>query len=405
MSDLPVLSGIGHVGPSGCGVENLRGDLAASRPRLSEVDRSADYHHGNSSRLSSQVGSPDLTTWVPARAARRMSFPSRWCLAAARMALEDALLPLDKSLGDRTGAILGTAFGTTAFTEALLKEILLDGPQAASPFYFAETVANAPTAQMAIGTGATGTNETVTQREVGDLVSLGRAAAELRRGRCDRVLAGVYDEIHPLIHAYLDRYRALARPIGDDDELARPFDRRRNGFITAEGATVVVVEKESAAQERGARILARIRGAGEAFDPSAPGHGWGVGEQGLARGLHRMLDRARVAVSDIDLIISGASGSIDGDRIEAGILRRLAPTLPPIVAPRGVTGVFGGAFLAAAILIAGGAKTGSTVGFSVADSELGISPHDGSELEPPSLSLISTPAAGGAAAWLLLERA
>lgn len=117
-----------------------------------------------------------------------------------------------------------------------------------------------------------------------------------------------------------------------------------------------------------------------------------------------MLERSGVRPDDIDLVVSGASGSLRGDRIEAGMLRGLGAPLPPVVAPRTVTGVFGGGFLAAAISIAVGSPVGPPKGFRKMDPELRVRLHDGSPLDPPNLTLVSTPASGGAAAWLLLER-
>src|SRR5258706_531468 len=139
---------------------------------------------------------------------------------------------------------------------------------------------------------------------------LGGAAA----GRADRALVGGVEEMPPLLHALLDRFLALARPGITEGEAARPFDRRRDGFMAAEGAVVLVLEAEDGARARGARVYARIRGAGGAFDPSAPRVGWGRGHEGLAQGLRALLDRLRLAPRDVPRIASGASGSVGRER-------------------------------------------------------------------------------------------
>ena len=138
--------------------------------------------------------------------------------------------------------VIATAFGPSTNTEALLKQILFEGPEAASPSLFMESVANAPAAQIAIALQARGASLTVCQREAGPLLALGTGAAEIAAGRAGRVLAGAVDEMTPLLHALLDRFGALARAGADGEELARPFDRRRNGFLAGEGATVAVLE-------------------------------------------------------------------------------------------------------------------------------------------------------------------
>ena len=398
-----VVTGVGVVGSFGCGLTALAEVLRTSRPVLSEVDRSAGYHLPESARTAALIGGADLTTWVPPASARRMSPPSKVAVAAARMATAEAGGDEEAGL---TEVVLATAFGPASFTERMLRGILAEGPETASPFLFTECVANAPAAQVAIAGRARGPNITVTQREAGPLLALGRAAADVATGSVERALAGAADESPPLVHALLDRYRALSRPGADGGEAARPFDRRRSGFCLGEGATVLVVEDEAAARARGARILARVRAWGSAFDPSASRVSWGRGHEPLARAARRMLDRASLAPSDIDLIVSGASGSVAGDRLESATLHALwgdAP-LPPVLAPKSVSGEYGGAQLAAAILATAGAEFGPTAGFETFDPELRVIPHAGGPLPLPRRVLVTSLAGGGAAAWVVLER-
>jgi len=228
----------------------------------------------------------------------------------------------------------------------------------------------------------------------------------VRRGVARRSLAGAVEEMTPLIHAVLDAFGALARAAGGAPEQARPFDRRRNGFMAASGAAVVVLEEAAAARARGASLLARMRGWGSAFDPTAPQAGWGRGEEGLARALRRTLARSGLTPGDVDLIVSGASGAVAGDRLEARVLRGAwdGVPLPPVVAPKAVTGEYAGGHLAAAVLAATGRPFGATPGFAEPDPECGVVPHDGAPLPPPRRVLASSLAAGGAAAWVILER-
>ena len=105
-------------------------------------------------------------------------------------------------------------------------------------------------------------------------------------------------------------------------------------------------------------------------------------------------------------MVSGANGSIPGDRLEALVLKELwgDRPLPPILAPKAVTGEQGGSTLAAAVLALEGRPFGATPGFERVDPELGIAPHRGGELPRPSRVLVTALAVGGAAAWAVLER-
>jgi 3-oxoacyl-[acyl-carrier-protein] synthase II len=401
-----VITGLGTIGCFGAGRESLRTALAGSAPDLSEMDRSAGLHRDGGSRLAALARGCDLSPWVRPTAARRMSGPSKLAVAAARMAIADGGLENTAEGWDETGVVISTAFGPTDFTERLLRSIASGGPETASPSHFTESVANAPAAQIAIECHARGPNVTVTQREAGAVIALGRAAAEVAEGRARRVLSGSVEEITPLLHALLDRFGALARALPGRREAARPFDRNRNGMLAGEGATVVLLEAESSAVARGARILARVRGSAGGFDRTASRVGWGQGVEPLAAALLRLLARVGLQSGEIDLVVSGASGSRAGDRLEAQVLRKLfaGGPLPPVLAPKSLMGEYGGGFLAAAALAVGGGDFGATEGFAEPDPELGVVPHAGGRLAGGRV-LVSSLAAGGAAAWVVLEQA
>jgi 3-oxoacyl-[acyl-carrier-protein] synthase II len=320
------------------------------------------------------------------------------------MALEEAGLPA--LAGRRTAVVLATAFGAVMFTEKLLRQILEEGPEAAQPFYFSECVANAAAGQTAIALGARGANVTITAREAGPLLALARGAHEVREGRADVAIVGSTDEMTPLLHALLDRFGATARAAGGREERARPFDARRHGAMAGEGAAVVVIEREAEAASRGAVPIARIAASFSAFDASASESDWGTGFETLARALTGGLSRAGLRTSDVDRIVSGASGSRRGDRLEGLVLRAAwdGAALPPVLVPKAVLGEYGGGLLASAVLAVGGAPFGRVAAFELPDPELNIRPHDGSPLDAPRGVLISALAAGGAAAWVLMER-
>jgi len=400
------IAGLGVVSAAGIGKQALESLLARGRPTLTEIDRSDGYHPEPAATRACLVGRFPSSDWIPPLVARRMSPPSRFAVVAARLSLEDAALPLPAEADEQTGVVMATAFGATSYSQRLLDQILDEGPQAASPAVFAECVANAPAAQIAIHCRASGGNHTICGREAGELLAVARAGTEIAHGRARRVLAGAVEEMVPVLHASLDRFGALARPSDDGPEVARPFDRERNGFLAAEGATVLVLESREELERRAAEVPVWLRGWQRAFDATAPRAGWGRGVERLARALARGLERCGLSTADIDTIVSGASGSVAGDRLEAHVLRRAwrdAP-LPPVVAPKSVVGEYGGGLLAAAVLVASGAAPGPTHGFATPDPELGVVPHDGSSWPRPRRVLVSALAAGGAASWLILER-
>jgi 3-oxoacyl-(acyl-carrier-protein) synthase len=415
-----LLTGLGTVGAYGCGAGSLRRALADPDPEslLSDVDLSAGFHRKGGARRALLTRGVSLAEWLAPGEARRMSPPSKLAVAAARMALDCAGFADRRSDREDTSVVISTAFGPTSYSEALVRQILFEGPEATSPFLFTESVANAPAAQIAILCRARGPSVTVCQREAGALQAVGNGAADVASGRVSRALAGAVEEMTPLLHALLDRFGALAPGV------AQPFDRRRAGFMASEGATVVLLETAESAAERGGRALARVLAWGSAFDPTAPQTGWGTGHERLARSLCRGLARAGLDLGDVDRIVSGASGARGGDRLEALMLRAAwsasGKPLPPVLAPKSLVGEYGGGFLGAAVLAASGACFGTGVGAGGTgfepDPELGIAlghqkdttdpsdPTDRSDFSQtaPSTVLVTSLAAGGAASWLVL---
>ncbi len=407
LSEPVLITGLGTLGAWGGGSERLAAALAAGAPLAREIDRAAGYHLPQGSRRACLVPPGELAGWLSPGEARRMSPPSKVAVAAARMALRCAGISSEDG-ETRTAVVIATAFGPSTNTEVLLKQILDEGPEAASPSLFMESVANAPAAQIAIALKARGASLTLCEREAGPLIALGTGAAEIAAGRASRVLAGSVDEMTPLLHALLDRFGALARSAEEGgEELARPFDRRRGGFLAGEGGTMVVLESAEGLAARGGRALARVLARGSAFDPTAPPSNWGHGHRTLARSLRRTLERAGLKPGDVDLVVSGASGAREGDRLEAEVLRAVweGGPLPPVAAPKAVTGEYGGGHLAAAVLAALGAPFGPTPGFAEEDPALGIAPLAGPLPEAPSVVLATSLAAGGAAAWVVLGKA
>lgn len=400
-----MITGLGVVSSAGAGREPFERWLASGDCLASAIDRSAGYHRRGGARHALLVGNLNLSTWVPPAVARRMSPPARYAVAAARLALEDAALPSDHPLLGQAAVVMATSFGPSSFTERLLTGMLQDGPEAASPALFTECVANAPAAQIGLSLTARGVNVTITQREAGALLAVVQAAREIELGRTPIALAGSSEEITPLLHALLDRFGALARPLaGEEVERARPFDRRRNGAIAAEGAVVLVLEDAAAAAARGARPLARFVAGGGGFDPSASVSGWGDSGVQLGAALVARMRSLGVDPERIGRWMSGANGSRPGDRAEAALAaaRQSAGTVVPLLAPKGIVGEYGPGFLAAGIVAARGGAVASVDGFE-ADPGLGCQPQGSGGR--PALVCMATTSAGGAAAWCVVEGA
>ncbi len=395
----PWITGAGVMSAAGAGLDGIAGDLAAARIRAVGVDRSAGLHRSAGACTAVLASHLPTAEWIPPMVARRMSPGSRLAVVAARTAAADAALGPERV--DGAAVVLATIYGAATVTEKLLRQIMLESPEAASPALFTESVANAPAAQVALQLGARGPNITVTQRQAGALLALGRAAALIRAGHAEVVLAGAVDEVSPLLHAALDRFGALTTPGPSGGETPRPFDRRRDGCLAGEGAAVLVVESESHARRRGARPLAILAGAGRSFDPSSPRSGWPRDPRPLAEDLEAFLRRHG---GRPDVAVTGGSGARGGDRLEGLVLARVLDPLPPLLAPKAVLGDHGSAQLTTAMVTLAGGHVAPPPGFGEVDPGIGVAPFSGGVLSPSGRTLITAFAPGGAASWALLDR-
>ena len=395
MTEQLAVTGIGTVDASGFDVEDLARDLELGVHRVRCLP-------GEPSRFARWIDNSRLSEELPRGAARRMSRPSQFAVVAARRALADSGFA-QPSLSGSTSVVVATTFGPLAYTEKLLDQMQDEGPTAASPALFTECVANAPAAQVSIATSAEGANIAISQREAGPLVALGVGCAEISAGRADRVLVGCTDEVTGVLHRVLSRFGALTDSQGNG-KTPQPFGPERDGFLLSEGATILHCEKLVAAQERGIRLIAVVAACGGAFDPTASRAGWGQGSDALANSMIRWFAREGIDPDSIDLIVSGASGSVQGDRVEGQMLRRVwnGNAMPSIVAPKAVTGEYGGGFLAAAVLAVQGKGLPRSVPTGT-DPSIGVHLQATADSVRPKRVLVTTCAAGGAVAWVVLE--
>lgn len=156
------------------------------------------------------------------------------------------------------------------------------------------------------------------------LAGIALGATLLRTGAIDMAIAGGYDPISEYAYGGFNAMRLIA------DGPLRPFALGRKGMKLGEGYGVVVLERRSGAQARGAEVLATIAAYGEscdAFHLSKP-HPEG---EGAAVAMHAALQRAGIDPREIGLIAAHATGTPENDAAEyAAMKREFGPLLVDI---------------------------------------------------------------------------
>jgi len=308
-----VVTGIGMVTPLGIGKEEFGRRLFAGDSAIDTV-KSFD-----TSTFSSHLGA-EVTNFTPrdfisVKNLRRMDKIALMTAASTRMALDDAGIKITEGNRDRTGIILGTAFGATDVTLQFASTLLTEGPALVNPILVPNTVMNAPAGHTSIELGFRGINTTVTHFAVSAETAIAYAAAEIRRGAADFIFTGGVDILSKFYYEVLTKFHALS-PQNGGQEACRPFDNDRNGAIAGEGCGIICLESMQSAMTRGRKPYCEITGVGMGSSPTTP-TGWPANTDGIKRTISRALKNAGNDVSDIQAISAAATGSNVLDAIEA----------------------------------------------------------------------------------------
>ena len=269
---------------------------------------------------------------------------TKFLIAAARYALEDALIKKDGEFipgaprAEQIGICSATAYGSLDAITELNRVAELEDPRYINPTRFPNTVINAAAGYVSIWQDLRAPNTTIVDGNCGSLDAVLTAETHLRRRRAQVFLVGGGEVVSEPLYLALSKLGVLATD-------GQP------GLEMGEGACYAVLEEEHHAQERGARIQGFVRGYGTAFEPPKSEalliH---VDPLAVSRAIEQALDDAEVSVADVDLVIAARSGFDQMDQAEV----------------EGLTQVFGGDVPAVALKQLHGETFGAAGAFGMA---------------------------------------
>jgi 3-oxoacyl-[acyl-carrier-protein] synthase II len=391
------ITGIGIVAPGAVGIEPFRAMLDAGTTAIQPIDRFDT--EGLAAHTAALVRDFKARDYIPAMKMRRMNTLSRYAVAAARMAIDDAATqPAIDS-----GVAIGSAFGPVQTSVDYMQEYVSRGPALAPPQLFAESVANAPGSHIAIEFDLRGFNITMTQRESSLLAAAMYGCGQIVKGTVPSAIIGGVEEVNEMVFSVLDRLGTLCHADGELSERMRPFDRRRNGMAIGEGSAMFVAEGTPSREPYG-----WLSGFGIARDTTASISDWGTGHEQVAAAMRSAIDDAELQLSDIDAIYASANGTMRGDKLELrAIGNAFGDACPPVVATKGYFGEYaaGGGFqLAAALLAMRDQKLHPSLGFEEADPEMHFTPVSETRAATLRHILVNSLSAGGGVVCAVVSR-
>lgn len=348
-----VVTGMGVISPVGNTVNQFWNSLVQGKSGISAIDTfdTARYK----TKIAGLVRDFDPEERFGRKEARRMDRFCQFALAAVEEALEDAELRLDELERERIGVYVGSGIGgvkTLLEQHDVLRE---RGPERISPTLVPMLISNMAAAMISIKYGLYGpTMSPVTACSIGN-TSIGEAFRLIRAGAADVVIAGGSEAaVTDISLASFSNATALSTRNDDPAGASRPFDAKRDGFVMAEGAGIVILESESHAKKRNARMYAEVIGYGASSDAyhMVATHPEGIGPY---RAMKWALQEAGVETTDVDVISAHATSTEIGDRSETLAIKKLFGEHAyrvPITANKSMTGhMFGAAGGAEAIAL------------------------------------------------------
>jgi 3-oxoacyl-[acyl-carrier-protein] synthase II len=328
------ITGLGLVTPAGIGIEQ-NWDRVWSGTSCAARD---DELRGCPVDFSCRVPGFDGAALIGGFESRQLARFVQMAIVAARQAVADAGWDPRTWDGDRVGVVIGNSLGGMQSVEAGYAALAEAGPPKVSPFMVLMYMANMVAGQVAIDVGATGPSQVTATACASGATAVGVARDLLRQRDCDVVIAGGSEAaLTPLAVTGLARMGALSRRSADPAAASRPFDADRDGFVPAEGAGLLVLERVADARARGARVHAVVRGYGassDAFHPAAPE----PGGTGIEQALRAALQDAGLSGADVDHVNAHGTSTPQGDLVEGRMLRRVLGDRALVTSTKGVTG-------------------------------------------------------------------
>ena len=318
MSRRVVVTGMGAITPIGNDVESVWKGLKEKKLGFGPITYfdTTEYK----AKLAAEVKDFDPKKYMDPKAARRMEAFSQYAVAAAKEALNNAGIEIEKEDAYRIGVSLGSGIGSLQSIEKDYKKLLEKGPSRVNPLLVPLMISNMAAGNVAIQFGLKGKCINVVTACATGTHSIGEAFRSIQYGEADVMVAGgTESSITPLGVAGFTALTALSAS-QDPEHASRPFDANRDGFVMGEGAGVVVLESLEHAQKRGAKILAEVAGYGatcDAYHITSPAEDG----SGAARAMVNAMEDAGIKAEDIDYVNAHGTSTHHNDLFETKAIK------------------------------------------------------------------------------------
>lgn len=313
-----VVTGMGAITPIGNDVESFWQALKDKTLGIGPITYfdTADFK----CKLAAEVKDFDAKAYMDPKTARRMEPFSQFAVAAAKQALDQSGIDMEKEDPFRVGVSVGSGIGSPQAMERSEKKLLEKGPSRVEPLLVPLMICNMAAGNVAIQFGLKGKCINVVTACATGTHSIGEAFRAIQYGEADVMVAGGTEaSITPIGIAGFTSLTAL-NTTDDPKRASIPFDKDRNGFVMGEGAGVVVLESLEHAKARGANILAEVVGYGatcDAYHITSPAEDG----SGAAKAMEFAMKDAEIMPEQVDYINAHGTSTHHNDLFETKAIR------------------------------------------------------------------------------------
>ena len=318
MSRRVVVTGMGAITPIGLTVEEFWESVKEQRIGFGPITKfdASEYK----CKLAAEVKGFDAKQYMDPKAAKRMEAFCQYAVAAAKEAMEDAGLDMEKEDPWRVGVAVGSGIGSLQAMEREHKKLLEKGPNRVNPFLVPLMISNMASGNVSIQFGLKGKSINVVTACATGTNCIGEAMRSIQHGEADVMVAGGSEgSITPIGISGFTALTALSSS-EDPARCSIPFDKERNGFVMGEGAGIVILEELEHAKARGAKIYAELVGYGcssDAFHITSPAEDG----SGAAKAMENAVQDAGIALEDITYINAHGTSTQLNDLFETRAIK------------------------------------------------------------------------------------
>ena len=314
-----VVTGLGTINPLGNNVADTWNNLING---ISGIDYITSFKTDELPvTFAGEVKNFDANEYMGKQHARKLDRSGHLSIYAAEEALKDANIDTEQRLGNGVGIVFGTGIGGIATTEQAVRTYDERGASRINPLAITQLMPNSSTGQVAIKFGIEGPSLTITTACAASANALGEAKNMIQNGIVDMVIAGGTESgTTAMTIGAFAQIKALSTNNENPKKACKPFDKDRDGFVMGEGSTVLVMESEESAINRGADIYGYVSGYGASTDAhhiTAPAEGG----RGAVDAMKKALLDAELTPSDIGYINAHGTSTPANDKNETAAIK------------------------------------------------------------------------------------